>query len=102
MDADGSETGRREHGSIRGIIAETCRFFKATPYAVSVIWRFQPVLLIVLAISTILDGISPTASVWITRYFLDAIVNVYQQHGQAEYVKKAVYMLVLLIVVIGG
>jgi ATP-binding cassette subfamily B protein len=88
--------------SISGVVAETYRFFKATPYAMSVIWRFQPGLLLILAISTVLGGVSPTVSVWVMRYFLDAVVNAYQQHGQAEYVKKAVYMLVLQLVVTGG
>lgn len=100
MNVPSSHVGGKR--SVSGIIAEGYRFFKTFPYALSVIWQFQPRLLLILAISTILDGISPTATVWIMRYFLDAVVNAYQQHGQAEYVKKAVYMLVLQMAVIGG
>lgn len=81
--------------SVRSVFAEAYRFFKATPYAVSVIWKFQPVLLLWLAISTVFNGISLPVSVWITRYLLDAVVNAYQQHGQVEYVRRAVYILLL-------
>ncbi len=88
--------------SIGNILAETRRFLKATPYAISIIWKFQPGLFIILTFSTVLDGVSPVLSVWVMRYLLDAIVNAYQQHGQAEYVKKAIYMLVLQIIVAGG
>jgi len=88
--------------SVRNILAEACRFFKAAPYAISVIWRFEPRLLLILAGSTILDGVLPVVSVWIMRYLLDAIVDAYQHHGQAEYVKKAIYILVLQVIVTGG
>lgn len=84
------------------IVVETWRFFKTTPYAVSVIWRFQPKLLFILCFSTILNGIAPAISVWIMRYFLDAVVNAYQHQGKIEFVTKAAYMLLLQIAVTGG
>jgi ABC-type multidrug transport system fused ATPase/permease subunit len=88
--------------SIRGIKAEAVRFFKITPYAISLIWKYQPRLFVILSISTILEGISPCLSVWIMRYLLDAVVSAYQHQGQSEYVRRAVYLLIFQIVVIGG
>ena len=100
MNVLNSQAGGRK--SVRNILAEACRFFKAAPYAITVIWRFEPRLFLILAGSTILNGILPVVSVWITRYLVDAIVGAYQHQGQAEYVKKAVHMLVLQIAVTGG
>jgi len=100
MNIPASHVGGRK--SVRNILAEACRFFKAAPYATSVIWRFESRLLLILAASTIFDGVSPVVSVWIMRYLLDAVVDAYQHHGQAEYVEKAIYLLVLQIVVAGG
>jgi ATP-binding cassette, subfamily B, bacterial len=100
MKSTGSNSGvKKAFGSI---VAETWRFFKTTPYAISVIWRFQPKLLIILCLSTILNGVSPAITVWVMRYFLDAVVNAYQRQGEMEFVTKAIYMLVLQIAVTGG
>lgn len=88
--------------SFRGAVTEIYRFLKVTPYAISIIWKFQPSLFIVLIFSTVLDGISPAVTVWVTRYLLDSVVRAYQHLGESVYIKKAIYMVILQVGVTGG
>ena len=92
----------RQGGSVGFILAETWRFFSSAPYSVKIIWRFERKLLLVLAGSTVLDGVSPALSVLVGRYFLDAIVEVYKHGGQAACIQRAVVWLGLQIAIGAG
>ncbi len=87
---------------IRAVAKAACRYVHALPYALGLIWRFQKRLLIVLAASTVVNGISPVASVWLMRYFLDAVIAAYDHPGQLRFLVRALEFCALQVAVGAG
>lgn len=55
--------------------------FKIPFLALSVIYRLCPSLLVILGLCTLIVGLEPTASIWITRYVIDSVSNALQAEG---------------------
>ncbi|HEV2125258.1 MAG TPA: ABC transporter ATP-binding protein [Chloroflexota bacterium] len=72
------QTGRR---SLRGalefgkqIARETLRIYASTPRVVALVWRASPLRVVALAILTVLQGLLPTATVWVGKLVVDGVV----------------------------
>lgn len=50
---------------------------RAIPFAVSLIWKTTPYALMCFCVITIALGFAPTLSIWVHKYVLDSIVNVF-------------------------
>ncbi len=57
---------------------------KALPFAIRLVFKSAPFLLILLGLITILSGLMPTATVYVGRLVLDAIANVIQTNSSSK------------------
>ena len=83
VDAAGPESGTdsaaespvaRARAALRSVAAETARIYAGTPRVLALVWRASPGRVTTLALLTLIQGLLPTASVWVNKLIVDTVV----------------------------
>jgi len=79
----------------RTITAETVRIFASTPRVLSLVWRASPGRVSTLAVLTVLQGLLPTATVWLNKLVVDQVVAAISTGGAPDVLTRIFWLIAL-------
>ena len=80
---------------VRAMVRETLRVFASTPRVLALVWHASPGQVVILAVITVLQGLLPTATVWISKLVVDSVVAAVASHGDPDRLRGVVWLVAL-------
>ena len=80
---------------VRAMERETVRVFASTPRVLALVWQASPKRVAALAALTVLQGLQPTANVWLSKLVVDGVVAAVQSGGDPELLRYVVWLVAL-------
>ncbi|HET7770919.1 MAG TPA: hypothetical protein VFN74_19250, partial [Chloroflexota bacterium] len=90
----------RARAALRSVAAETARIYAGTPRVLALVWRASPGRVTTLALLTLIQGLLPTASVWVNKLIVDTVVAAIAAGGDPDVVQSLVTLVGLQFVLL--
>ena len=86
---------RQATSFMRAMGRETMRVFASTPRVLALVWHASPRRVAVLAGLTVLQGLLPTATVWVSKLVVDGVVAAVASGGAPDLLRRVVWLVAL-------
>jgi len=80
---------------VRAMGRETVRVFASTPRVLALVWQASPKRVAALAGLTVLQGLQPTANVWLSKLVVDGVVAAVRSGGDPDLLRHVMWLVAL-------